>query len=180
MNSTIKIPKREIIFLAAGEAVTSAIVIAVYLLIGKFDYTVATGAALGSVVTVMNFLFLAITVNRAVDKILAERDFTPTEVTVSETSEAPLTDGDSTDSSEESEEDGAEDEPDEAAKFARKYQNKLQASIKLSYIVRTVTMIGALVAALFTKHFNVIAVVIPLFMLRPLLTISEMTKRKEK
>jgi hypothetical protein len=180
MNSKIKIPSREIIFLSAGEIATSVIIIAVYLLIGKFDYTVVTGAALGSLVTVLNFLFLSITVNRTVDKILAERDFTPSKTSEPEyptVSGADLSDGDSSDEADEDE----EAEPDdEAARFARKYEKKLQASIKLSYAVRTLTMIGALVAALITKQFNVIATVIPLFMLRPLLTISEMTKRKEE
>ena len=126
----------------------------------------------------LNFLFLAITVNRAVDKILAERDFAPSESAdqhqqTSSCSDLPDTQADESD-------DNDEESDDAAARFAKQHGKKLQASIKLSYAVRTLTMIGALVAALVTKQFNVIATVIPLFMLRPLLTISEMTKRKEK
>ena len=174
MNSNNKIPTREIIFLTAGEIVTGIIIISVYLLIGKFDYTVITGALLGGLVTVLNFLFLAITVNRAVDKILAERDFTKSE------SDEPHNTAYSDSSDTDTDEAPDVEADDAAARFARQHEKKLQASIKLSYIVRTLTMIGALVAALVTKQFNVIATVIPLFMLRPLLTISEMTKRKEK
>ena len=62
-----KLPVREITLLAIGEALVGAIITAVFFLIGKFNYTVPLGALLGGVVTVFNFVFLSIAVNRAID-----------------------------------------------------------------------------------------------------------------
>ena len=62
-----KLPKREIALLAVGEVLVGAIITAVYLLIGRFNYTVPLGALLGGAVTVFNFVFLSIAVNRAID-----------------------------------------------------------------------------------------------------------------
>jgi len=67
------IPVFETLFIAVGEAVVSAIVIGIFALIRKFSYTVLTGAALGSALVVLNFLFLSIVVNRAIDRSMAER-----------------------------------------------------------------------------------------------------------
>ena len=68
-NATI----RGAAIVALGELVVSLIVIGVYLIINKLDYRVITGAALGSFVTVMNFLILSISVNRAIDKYIEKR-----------------------------------------------------------------------------------------------------------
>ena len=56
-----------------GEAVVSLITVAVFFLVGHFDYTVVTGVVLGSLVTVANYLVLAITVNRAIDRYMELR-----------------------------------------------------------------------------------------------------------
>ena len=63
----------DIIFLAAGEAIASLIIVGVYLLLGEFDFRVATGAVLGSAVTVLNFAILSFSVNRAVDRVMEMR-----------------------------------------------------------------------------------------------------------
>ena len=65
-----KLPYYEIVTLAVGEAVVSLIICLVYFLAGSFDYKVVTGVALGSLVTVVNFLYLAITTTRAIDNFL--------------------------------------------------------------------------------------------------------------
>ncbi len=175
MNSNTLIPKRETIFLTASVIVASAVVIAVYLILGKYDYTVLTGAILGSVVTVFNFIFLSISVNRAVDRVLETKDY---EIAASKAAEAEAhsvqSEEDESDSSSET-----DDADDEAAKFARAHEKKLANAIKVSYIVRMLTMVGALVLALFTGRFDLIATAIPLFMQRPALTLSEITKKKE-
>ncbi len=64
---------RDIAFLALGEAVVSLLVIGVYLVLDAFSIRVVTGALLGSAVTVFNYLFLSISINRAVDRVMAER-----------------------------------------------------------------------------------------------------------
>ena len=61
------------VWLALGEAIVAALISVVYLLIGKFDYTVITGATLGGAVTVINFLILSIGVNRAINQFVKER-----------------------------------------------------------------------------------------------------------
>ena len=68
-----KIPLSELIFLTLGEVAVSVLTVIVYLLLGKFNYTVVTGVVLGSAIILLNFIFLCVSVNRAVDAILAER-----------------------------------------------------------------------------------------------------------
>ena len=65
-----KIPAREALLFLLFEAVLAALTVAVFILIGKFDYTVLLGAILGVAVTVGNFVFLSVSINRAIDKIL--------------------------------------------------------------------------------------------------------------
>ncbi len=56
-----------------GELIVSLAVTGVYLLLDKFSYKVITGVALGSIVTVVNFLILTLSVNRAIDKFMKKR-----------------------------------------------------------------------------------------------------------
>lgn len=72
------IPKRETLILLFGEIIVSLLIVGVYLLVDlfteyQFSYTVVTGCLLGSTVTVLNFFFLSVSVNRAIDKFLLER-----------------------------------------------------------------------------------------------------------
>ncbi len=57
--------KRENIKMAVGSAVCSLIVIAVFFIIGRFDYTVAIGAAVGFVYAVGNFYFMSVGITKA-------------------------------------------------------------------------------------------------------------------
>lgn len=67
------LPLWEIMALALGEIAASAVVALIYVLLDKFSYKVITGAVLGTAVILLNFLFLSISINRAVDKVMAER-----------------------------------------------------------------------------------------------------------
>ena len=143
-----KLPKFELLSIIIGEILVSAIVCGVFLITRKFGTDVLLGVILGSAVTIANFLVLVITTNRAIDKIMEERG------------ESEMTE-------------------EEAAEFAAKHQSKLQAAAKISYIVRTLSLIGALVLAFIIDDvFNVLATLIPLLMLRPILTISQLIKAK--
>ena len=70
-----------ILFLIVGEILVSLLVVGMYILCDlifesdfwEFSYKVITGALLGSLVTVLNYLFLIISLDRAVDKFLALR-----------------------------------------------------------------------------------------------------------
>jgi len=142
------IPLYETLAMLFGELLVSAIVCVVFLIIGKFNYTVITGVALGSAITILNFLFLFITTNRAIDAALAARG------------DKELTE-------------------EEALAFAQKYQGKIQATVKMSFIVRTLSIAATLVLAfLLGNVFHVIATLVPLLMLRPILTVAQLIKRK--
>ena len=61
------------VWLALGEVAVALLISAVYLLIGRFNYSVVTGAVLGGAVTVINFLILSVGINRAINKFVEER-----------------------------------------------------------------------------------------------------------
>ena len=61
------------LWLAIGELIVALGVTGVYLILGKFSYQVATGAAIGGAVTVLNFLILSISINRAINKFIDGR-----------------------------------------------------------------------------------------------------------
>ena len=61
------------VWLAIGEAIVATLISVVFLLIGKFNYSVVTGAVLGGAVTVINFLILSVGINRAINKFVEER-----------------------------------------------------------------------------------------------------------
>ena len=67
------VPLFETLLVFIGELAVALITAAVYLLLDKFSYKVITGGALGVLVTTLNFLFLAITTNRAFDKAVEAR-----------------------------------------------------------------------------------------------------------
>ena len=148
MKKTNLVPIRETSIIALGELIVSAIIIAVFAFIGRFDYTVALGALLGGGVVVLNFLFLSIATNNAVDKIMEIRG-------------------------------NAEMSEEEIAAFTKENAAKIQNAAKLSYLIRMVTMLLALVLALLTKQFNVISTAIPLFMLRPIIYVSELLRKRD-
>ena len=142
-----KLPYYEIFTLLLGEILVSLITAAVYLIIGNFDYKVITGVSLGTLVTVLNFLFLSIVTTRAVNKFLslrAEREMTE----------------------------------EETSAFVAEHQAKIQNSIKLSYIIRTLTMLAALVVAFLTKQFAIVATLVPLVTQRPITMLAALIKRK--
>ena len=141
------LPLYETMFILIGEIIVSLIVCGVYLIINKFSYKVITGAALGTAVTVLNFLFLAISTNRAFDKAM----------------EARVT---------------KEINDEEAEKFAAEHGASLQNAVKLSFIIRTFTMLAALIVAFVFKWFDVIATLVPLLMLRPIITAESILRQK--
>ncbi len=141
------LPLYETAFILIGEIIVSLIVCGVYLIINKFSYKVITGAALGTAVTVLNFLFLAISTNRAFDKAMEARGT-------------------------------KEMDDEEAKKFAEEHGASLQNAVKLSFIIRTFTMLAALIVAFVLKWFDVIATLVPLLMLRPIITAESILRQK--
>lgn len=72
MNNEKKFPTSVVLGLILGEAAVSLIVTGIFWLLGKFTLSVVWGALLGSAVVVLNFVFLSLSVNRAIDKVMAE------------------------------------------------------------------------------------------------------------
>ena len=68
-----KLPYYEIFSLLILEIIVSILICAVYLIIDKFNYKVITGVALGTAVTMFNFLYLSITTTKAIDNFLILR-----------------------------------------------------------------------------------------------------------
>ena len=69
----------ECLFMIVGQAIVAAAVCGVYFLVSRFaswavfSYKVVLGAALGAAVTVFNYMFLVLSVNRAVRHIMELR-----------------------------------------------------------------------------------------------------------
>ncbi len=147
------LPLYETAFILLGELIVSLLVCGVYLIIDVFSdadiftYKVITGVSLGSLVVVLNFLFLATSTNRAFDKIEKIR--------------------------------GTDEMSDEEAeKFAEEHSAELNNAVKLSFIIRTVTMLAALVISFILDWFDVIATLVPLLMLRPIITVEALIRQK--
>ena len=68
---------------------------------------------------------------------------------------------------------------EEIEKFTKEQSAKMNNAIKLSFLLRTGSMLAALIVALITPYFNAIATLVPLLMLRPILTVSGLLRRKE-
>ena len=172
-----KIPKKETLALVIGEAAVSLVICAVYLILKKFNYTVALGVILGSAVTLANFIYLSISVSRALEKAMDGVDTVRLKAAYEARDAArEKEDGEDT----EDEGDGQIPEYERLiSDFESERQKNFNASVKLSYLIRNASMVIALVVAFLTKQFDVIATVIPLLMLRPILTVAELCGRKE-
>jgi hypothetical protein len=143
-------PTAEILFLVVGELIVSLIVSGVYLLLNRFSYAVISGCLLGSAVTVFNFVFLSVSVNRAIDKALAGRK------------EGEMTE---------------EEAQAFAAENQAAVQRAAQGSYLLRQILMLGVLVCAF---LLDGWFDVIATLVPLLMFRPLLTVCGLIKSKKQ
>ena len=143
---------RELRVLIFGEAAVAVLTVAGAFLVSLFSeyvfvFSAVTGALLGALIVVLNFAFLSLSVNRAVDEYLAVRG------------SREMTD-------------------EEAERFTAENSMVIQNKIKTSYIIRTTTMLAALVIAFLTGWFNPLCTVIPFLAFKPILSIGEMLRKK--
>ncbi len=139
---------KEALIILLGELIISLATVGVYLLIQKFDYTVVTGLALGSAVTVANFMILAITINHAINKFMDKR-------------------GDK---------EMTEEEADAFAKQNQmSVQAAASGTYIVRTLLMLGTLVGAF---LLGDYFDVIATVIPLLGYRPIILVSEMIRAR--
>ena len=149
-NEKLKSTLEPAIIMAIGESIVCLLTVLVYLIIGKYDYTVLLGAMLGGVVMVANMLFLSISVNRAINKYLALR-------------------GDN------------ELSDEEAEAFNQKHGMEVQNMMSLSYVIRTLSLIAALVVAFaLTSVFSPLPTAITLLMYRPIIYVGELIRNKTR
>ncbi len=156
MQNKTKLPLFEVAAIIVGEIITSALIVAVFMIVNfikgepLLHYSVPIGALLGSAITVVNFFLLSVMTTRTVNKALASRK-----------------NGEMTD--------------EEAEAFAKEHQAKVQLAMTVSYVIRIATMVAALIVAfIFNEIFNPIATIIPIFMLRPLLTVTQLLLNKKE
>lgn len=144
----------EVLILLAGELILSLLIVGVHLLLvllgvyPLFDYTVVTGAALGSGVAVLNLFILSFSVNRAVDQFIEMRG-----------------------ESEMSEEDAA------LFAEANANRVKLAAGGTYIFrtLLMLAAIVGAF---LLGDYFDVLSTVIPLLMYKPILMMGEWIRKK--
>lgn len=156
MQNKTKLPLFELTAMIIGEIITSLVIIAVFMVVNLvkdaplLHYSVPVGALLGSMITVLNFVLLSILTTRAINKALADR-----------------TEGEMTD--------------EEAEAFAKEHQAKVQFAMTVSYVIRIATMVVALIVAfIFKEIFNPIATIVPIFMMRPILTVTQLLLNKKE
>lgn len=156
MQNKTKLPLFEIAAMIIGEIITSALIILVFMIVNfikgepLIHYSVPVGALLGSAITVVNFLLLSVMTTRTINKALASRR-----------------DGEMTD--------------EEAETFAKEHQAKVQFAMTVSYVIRIATMVVALIVAfIFKEIFNPIATIVPIFMMRPILTVTQLILNKKE
>ena len=73
--------KKETGHIALGVLIGDTVMLAVFALLKRLDYTVVLGAALGSAAAILNFLFMAMNLQKAMDdpdraKLLVQKSYT--------------------------------------------------------------------------------------------------------
>jgi len=121
---------RQTLVIAIGQIVGVGIMIAVFALLGKFDYTVALGGLAGAAVAIGNFFFMAMSLTLAADRAVQQ----------------DVKGG--------------------------------KGLVKASYGIRLAVMFVVLFACARSGHFNVIALVLPLVLVRPTLMVAEFFGKK--
>lgn len=143
---------KETLILVLGELIVSLGIVGGYFILGPFkDVTtisIILGAALGSVVMILNYFFLHLFVNRLIDNFLAirgTREMTPEEL-LQFTTEQSI-----------------------------RIKNAIKISFIVRLATMVGALVSAFV---FTSYVNVIATVIPIVAYRPILTVGETLRRK--
>ncbi len=147
---------REILIILIGEIIVSLITVGVYLIVeaiaknDAFTYKVITGAALGTAVVIVNYLFLTLSVDRAIKKVMALRP----------------------------EGDMSEEEILEfSEKNQGTIRNAATLSYIVRTVSMLITFL--LVFTLLKKWFAVVATVVPLLAFRPIIMVGEIFRRRK-
>jgi len=139
--------------IAAGTLALTMLMIAVFLIIGQFDYTVLLGAVLGCAAAVGNFFLMALTVQKVADGMLA---LPPEEECAGE--------------------DGEEEKERPLSDEARQAGRKMQAS----YTLRMLMLAGIAALGVALPVFNSWAVLLPMLFPRIVISIIHIAQNRRK
>ncbi len=139
--------------MAMGVGVLTVLMIAVFLIIRQFDYTVLLGAALGCAAAVGNFFLMALTVQRVTDgmPVLPKRE-EEAEEAEDEEKEQPIS--------------------DEAKQAGKKMQ--------LSFLLRMLMLGGVAALAITAPVFHPWAALLPLLFPRIVIALRSLFETKQK
>ena len=174
MKNNKMVPIKETMFILLGEVLVSVLVCIAFLILQKYDISVLLGCLIGSAVIVLNFFFMSVAVNRAIDDAFSLR-----ENYVDEPSASPVPEEAESSEADAEDEENGEEKLDAAMRFAKEQSVRINRISKTSYIIRTATVVLALVVALISGWFHPIATVIPMLMFRPLIMADGLIRRKK-
>ena len=141
--------------IAAGVMIMTALMIAVFLILRQFDYTVILGALLGSAAAIGNFFLMALTVQKVTEAMPA----------------LPKDEGE-----EENGEDEGEDKNQPLSDEAKQAGKKMQ----LSYLVRMLALGAVAVIAFTVPFFHPWATVIPFLFPRIVIALMGSARKNGK
>lgn len=162
--------KRDTGRLAIGMSALAAVMVAVFAILGYFDYTVVLGALLGVGMTVGNFFLLALTIQHNTEQAARAQANAPA---AADQKDSETQANDQEDAKEE-----ASDEPENARDMLETvmskkagdempdYAKRAKQVTQLSYIGRLALLGGCLLLGALTPCFHIVAVVIPLLLQR--------------
>ena len=135
-----------------GVCVLTALMVGVFLAVGKFDWTVLTGAVLGAATGIANFFLMALTVQKVTDGMpaLPKRDEEETED--EEKKEQPIS--------------------EEAARAGKKMQ--------LSFLLRMLMLGGVAALAVTSPVFHPWAALLPMLFPRIVIALRGLFENKQK
>lgn len=149
--------RQETVKIAVGVALLSVLMIGVFLILGQFSTAVLLGAVLGAVFAIGNFFLMAMSVQRAVNKM-------------DDVHLPPKTE----------EEEAAEAEDPKAAKELTPEGKQIKGSIQRSYLLRMLLLGGMAILAIQSPLFDPIAALVPLLFPRIVIFLEGIFLNKEK
>ena len=142
--------------MALGVGVLSLLMVAVFLVIGKFDWTVLTGALLGSCAAIGNFFLMALTVQKVTNDmpVLPPR--------------------------EEKAEDGEDEEGEEKEQPLSDEAKQMGKRMQLSYTLRMLLLAGVAALAISVPAFHSVAALVPMLFPRIVIALRGLMDSKQK
>ena len=139
--------------IAVGVGVLSLLMIAVFLILRRFDFSVFLGALIGSAAAVLNFFLMALSVQKAADSM---KPLPPAE--------------------EAEQEEGTEGEEAPLSDEAKESRKRMQ----LSYTLRMLMMAGIAIVCVVLPFINSYAALIPMLFPRIVISVIGLIQKKPK